>query len=129
LTLVPSRGIHNIKAKNILVETFLRNTLAVFTSTTLAAQTELAPTPMVCGDHHGHFNGVVFRIDLDGIKLLGQRCVHARRSIAVCVPWLREGFAIPEIATNSQARFGLQAGVRFSIRHDTLLAIDACLSG
>jgi hypothetical protein len=62
------RGIHRIEPENILVETLLCNALRVFTFATLAAQSKFTPTPVMCGDHHGHFKRIVIWIELDGVE-------------------------------------------------------------
>jgi len=90
VTSVTLRGVRRIEPENILVETLLRNALRVFTSATFAAQSKFAPTPMMRGDHHGHFEGIVFGIKLDGVERLGQCCFDTGRPVAVCVVWIRK---------------------------------------
>jgi len=68
VTSVTLRGIRCIEPENILVEALLRNALSFFTSASLAAQSKFAPPPMMCGDHHRYFKGVVFGIELDGVE-------------------------------------------------------------
>jgi hypothetical protein len=61
------RSIRRIEPENVSVETLLSKAMRVFTFATRAAQSEFTPTPMMCGDHHGHFKGIVFWIELDSV--------------------------------------------------------------
>jgi hypothetical protein len=120
VTSVPLLGIFGIELQDVLVEALLCHALPILTETALAAQAELYPSPVMRCEGHVRFEGIVRRVQLQGVEAPLQSLPDARAAVAIGVVRLGERLAILEVTADTEARPGVQP--RFGSRLNALLA-------